>query len=181
MPDAGVIGAGAGVEFPRGDNCWDNVFSTIILWTHAVAGALWIGASACFVIAGVALEPQRVEQRNFVAKAAPIIERFGLAAAAVLFATGLVNFITVLIARRFALSAQFAIVLSVKVVIFIMMATMLSRAMRMGASIRALMSKDRTDTLPAAVNRMVRSHSAITAMGAVALVLGLWLMGTGTG
>jgi hypothetical protein len=154
------------------------MFSTIILWTHAVSGALWIGASACFVIAGLALEPEGVEQRNFVTKAVPIIDRFGLAAAAVLFATGLVNLVTASIARRFVFSAQFAIVLSAKIVLFIVMATMLTCAMRTGALIRALMSKDRAGTLPTAVNRMVRSHSAIAAMGAVALVLGLWLMGT---
>lgn len=154
------------------------MFSTIILWTHAVSGALWIGASACFVIAGLALEPEGVEQRNFVTKAVPIIDRFGLAAAAVLFATGLVNLVTASIARRFVFSAQFAIVLSAKIVLFIVMATMLTCAMRTGALIRALMSKDRAGTLPTAVNRMVRSHLAIAAMGAVALVLGLWLMGT---
>lgn len=155
-----------------------DMFSTIILWIHAVAGGLWIGASTCFVIAGLAVEPGGVEQRKFVGIAASTIERIGLTAASMLLASGMVNLIAVSMARRFIFSTQFAMVLSAKIVLFMAMALMLSRAMRTGALIRALLSKERADALPTAMKRMVRSHLAIVAMGAVALGLGLWLMGT---
>src|SRR5882672_10939512 len=49
--------------------------ATTILWIHATAGALWIGACACFVIAGLALTPGSDEHRNFVTRSAPKIDR----------------------------------------------------------------------------------------------------------
>src|ERR1700722_4263756 len=68
-----------------------RLWTTTILWIHAGAGAVWIGACACFVIAGLALTPGSAEQRNFAAGAAPKIDRLALIAAWLLFNTGLLN------------------------------------------------------------------------------------------
>src|SRR5271168_751820 len=80
------------------------LLSSAILWTHAAAGAIWVGACACFVIAGLALPTGSVEQRNFVANAAPKIDTLGLAAAIFLLITGFINLMTAGIARRFVFS-----------------------------------------------------------------------------
>ena len=154
------------------------MFGTLILWTHAAAGAIWIGACACFVIAGLALTTGSVEQRNFVANAGPKIDLLGLVAAIVLLVTGFINLMTAGIARRFAFSTAFMTVLAIKIALFIVMIVVMTWAMRIGAVIRAAVARSRTDAVPGAMTRMTRAHIAIVAMGALALILGTWLMGS---
>jgi hypothetical protein len=154
------------------------LFGTLILWTHAAAGAIWVGACACFVIAGLALTTGSVEQRNFVASAAPKIDVLGLAAAIVLLVTGFINLMTAGIARRFAFSTAFMTVLAIKISLFIIMIVVMTWSMRIGAGIRAVVARGRTDAVPGAMTRMVRAHIAIVAMGGIALMLGTWLMGS---
>ena len=154
------------------------MFSSVILWTHAGAGAIWVGACACFVIAGLALSAGSVEQRNFVANAAPKIDVLALVAAIALLITGFINLMTAGAARRFVFSTAFMTVLAIKITLFIVMLVVMTWAMRVGAVIRAVVARERTDAVPGAMTRMVRAHVAIVAMGALALVLGTWLMGS---
>ena len=154
------------------------MFGTLILWTHAAAGAIWVGACACFVIAGLALSAGSVEQRNFATNAAPKIDVLGLAAAVVLLVTGFINLMTAGMARRFAFSTAFMTVLAIKIALFIIMIVVMTWSMRLGAVIRAVVARGRTDALPGAMTRMVRAHIAIVAMGGMALILGTWLMGS---
>ena len=149
-----------------------------ILWTHAAAGAIWVGACACFVIAGLALSAGSVEQRNFVASAAPKIDVLALVAAIALLITGFINLMTAGAARRFVFSTAFMTVLAIKITLFIVMLVVMTWAMRVGAVIRAVVARERTDAVPGAMTRMVRAHVAIVAMGALALILGTWLMGS---
>lgn len=151
---------------------------TAILWIHATAGAVWIGACACFVIAGLALTPGSAEQRNLAVSAAPKIDRLAMLAAALLFLTGLVNLAQAGISRRFAFSTAFVTVLAVKIGLFIAMIAVMSWSMKIGAVIRAVIARGRIDALTGALDRMVKAHAAIVAMGGVALMLGLWLMGS---
>ena len=148
------------------------------MWIHAAAGAVWIGACACFVIAGLALAPRLDEQRNFAISAAPKIDRLAILSAALLFLTGLANLASAGISRRFAFPTAFMIVLAIKIALFIVMITMMRSSMKIGAVIRSVVARGRTDAVPGAMSRMVKAHAAIVAMGAVALMLGLWLMGT---
>jgi hypothetical protein len=154
------------------------LFGSAILWTHAAAGAIWVGACACFVIAGLALAAGSVEQRNFVANAAPKIDLLGLVAAGVLLATGMINLMTAGISRRFAFSTAFMTVLAIKIALFIFMIVVMTWAMRIGAVIRAVVARGRSDAVPGAMSRMVKAHVAIVAMGGLALILGTWLMGS---
>ena len=154
------------------------MFGSAILWTHAAAGAIWVGACACFAIAGLALAAGSVEQRNFVASAAPKIDLLGLVAAAVLLVTGLINLTTAGISRRFAFSTAFMTVLAIKIALFIVMIVVMTWSMRIGAVIRAVLTRGRTDAVPGAMSRMVKAHVAIVAMGGLALILGTWLMGS---
>ena len=149
-----------------------------ILWTHAAAGAIWVGACACFVIAGLALSAGTVEQRNFVASAAPKIDLLALVAAIVLLITGSINLMTAGVARRFVFSTAFMTVLAIKVALFITMIVVMTWSMRIGAVIKAVVARGRNDAVPGAMTRMTRAHVAIVVMGGIALILGTWLMGS---
>ena len=154
------------------------MFGSAILWTHAAAGAIWVGACACFVIAGTALATGSAEQRNFVANAAPKIDVLGLVAAIVLLITGFINLMTAGVARRFVFSTAFMTVLAIKISLFIVMIVVMTWSMRIGAVIRAVVARGRTDAVPTAMTRMTGAHLAIVAMGGLALILGTWLMGS---
>ena len=163
------------IRYPGGAG---RLIETSILWIHATAGAVWIGACACFVIAGLVLTAGSDEQRNFIANTAPQIDRLGLFAAGVLLATGLVNLIAAGVSRRFHFSEAFMAVLAAKVVLFVAMTAVMTYSMRIGAIIRAVITRGRTDAVPGATVRMVRAHVAVVAMGGIALILGLWLTGS---
>ena len=135
--------------------------TTAILWIHATAGALWIGACACFVIAALALTPGTNEHRNFVDRSAPKIDRLAILAAALLLLTGLVNLAQAAISRQFAFSTAFTTVLAIKIVLYIAMLVTMRSSMK-----------------TAAIDRKVKAHAAIAAMGSIALLLGLWLIGS---
>lgn len=154
------------------------MLETVILWTHAVAGAIWIGACACFAIAGLALGAASAEQRNFVANAAPKIDRLALVAAGLLLVTGLISLIEAGVVRGFAFSTAFMTVLAIKIALFIVMIAVMTRSMRVGAAVRAVIERERIDAAAGAMTRMVRAHAAIVAMGGIALILGTWLMGS---
>ena len=156
-----------------------RLWQTTILWIHAGAGAIWIGACACFVIAGLALTPGSVEQRNFAVGAAPKIDRLALIAASLLFLTGLVNLSIAGLWRGLAaFSTAFITVLAIKIGLFIAMVSVMHWTMRFGAVIKSVIERGRSDALPTAISRMVKAHTAVVAMGAIALMLGLWLMGS---
>jgi len=135
--------------------------TTAILWIHATAGALWIGACACFVIAALALTPGTNEHRNFVVRSAPKIDRLAILAAALLLLTGLANLAQAAISRQFAFSTAFTTVVAIKIVLYI-----------------AMLVTMRSSIKTAAIDRKVKAHAAIVAMGSIALLLGLWLIGS---
>src|SRR5579863_9298787 len=114
-----------------------RLWTTTILWIHAGAGAVWVGACACFAIAGLALTPGSVEQRNFAAGAAPKIDRLALLAAGVLFATGLINLYIAGLWRLYPFTAGFITVLAIKVGLFIAMVSVMHWTMRIGVAIKA--------------------------------------------
>jgi hypothetical protein len=150
---------------------------TVILWIHALAGAGWVAGCVCFVIAGLVLSAG--EQRDFALGAAPRIVRFSLAAALLLVLTGAVNLILAGIARNFRFSSEFGRILGIKVVLFVVMFLELRFTYRATASL----SDDAQTAAPSSalahrMAGMVRAQGAIAVLGAVALLLGLWLMVT---
>ncbi len=150
---------------------------TVILWLHALSGAVWIGAAACFVIAALALSAGSDEQRDFAARVAPRIVALSAGAAGLLLVTGVLNFTLAGIARGFHFSTVFGAILAAKVVLFVAMTAALAAATRTSAAVRATLEEPR-DTVANAMNRMMKTQGTIVALGAMALVLGLWLIGT---
>ena len=69
-------------------------------------------------------------------------------------------------------------VLAIKIGLFIAMIIVMRWSMRIGAVMRAVIERGRSDALAGAVSRMVKAHAAVVAMGGIALMLGLWLMGS---
>ncbi|HUY28370.1 MAG TPA: hypothetical protein VMV27_13205 [Candidatus Binataceae bacterium] len=149
-----------------------------ILWIHALAGGAWVTACVCFVIAAVALAAGSEEQRNFALRAAPKIDGFNGAAAVVVLVTGAINLALAGRARNFNFSGEFGVILAAKILLFIAMSLALGRAMRLTATIRAVAEKRRFSAIPTATGRMAWWHGAIAAMGALAILCGLWLMGS---
>ena len=152
---------------------------TVILWIHALAGAGWVAACVCFVIAGLVLSEGGNEQRDFALGAGPRIVRFSLAAALVLLFTGAVNLFLAGIVRRFRFSPEFGRILGLKIVLFVVMFLVLRWTLRAGASLPDdAKSAAPPNALAHRLGGMVQAQGAIAVMGAVALLLGLWLMGT---
>ncbi len=149
-----------------------------MLWVHVLAGALWIGACVAFVLAALALGPDADERRDFVARVAPRIGWFCAGAAAVVLLSGALNFVLAGITRGFRFSAAFDVILAAKIALYIAMTAALGVALRTDGVIRAVLEHGRDDAVPRAIRRMIRSHGAIAILGALALVLGLWLAGS---
>jgi putative copper export protein len=152
---------------------------TVILWIHALAGAGWVAACVCFVIAGLVLSAGGDEQRDFALGAAPRIVAFSLAAALLLVFTGAVNLILAGIVRNFRFSSEFGRILVVKIVLFVVMFLALRWTLRAAASLpNDAQPAAPTNALAHRMAGLVRAQGAIAVLGAVALLLGLWLMGT---
>jgi hypothetical protein len=154
------------------------LFGTAILWMHAIAGALWLGASASFAIAGLALAADSEEQRSFIARGASRINAVAMVAAVLLVLTGMLNLAHVLQLRAGSLSHAFMYVLGVKIALYIAMLMTLGVAMRAIPAMRFELERGVDGAIPRAMRTMLRAHLAILAMGSIAMMLGLWLVGS---
>jgi hypothetical protein len=92
--------------------------------------------------------------------------------------SGAANFVLAGIPRGFRFPAAFEVILAAKLALYIAMTAALGVALRTCAVVRAVLARGRDDALPAAVHRMLRSHGTAAILGALALVLGLWLAGS---
>lgn len=147
---------------------------TIILWTHAIGGAGWIGACVCFLIAAGAMGADTEEGHAFARRVAPAINRIGLGATILIVGTGLVNFFIAGQQRNYHFSNLFVEVLGAKIVGLIVMFVLLI------ASFRAEPDLDGNDAaaFSRSMRRMLLCEGAIAAAGALAMILGLWLLGS---
>lgn len=151
---------------------------SIILWTHAVAGAVWIGACGCFVIAGLALRPGSDEQRDFAAAGAYRISVLGLGAGVIVAIAGVINLIAALQARGGELSGTYLAILVLKIVLYVLMLAAMGVAQRTGAAVRVDIARGRDRGVRDAIRQMIGVHAATLVMGAGAMLLGLWLVGS---
>ena len=148
-----------------------------ILWTHAGAGAIWIAACACFVIAGLAIDDGTSEQSEFVRRTIGSINQIAIVAAVVVILTGTANIVFYSMMHDH-MRASFLFVLTAKLAIFGVMAAALAITVRAATRARGILESGNRGALPGAIRRMVRAHFAMVAFGSIALVLGLWLSGT---
>jgi len=142
---------------------------TIFLWIHVICGALWVAVSLSFMLAaGASTETERAD---FTARVAPVLNRVNLAALAILPLSGIANLVFVARERRYRLPAAFVEVLGAKVLLLCGMAAALAIAWGTAARLGE-------DASGAGERRLLGLYGAMTAMGAAALMLGLWLAGS---
>jgi hypothetical protein len=142
---------------------------TSFLWIHVLCGALWVATSLSFVLAaGASTESERT---GFASRVAPVLNRLNLGAIVLLPLTGIANLIYVARAHHFRLPAAFVEVLGAKLLLLCGMAAAL--ALAWGAAARLGSGAPGNGE-----RRLVWLYGAMAAMGAVALMLGLWLAGS---
>ena len=143
---------------------------TAFLWIHVLCGAIWVAVSLSFVLAaGASTETERA---GFASRVAPVLNRLNLAAIALLPLSGIANLIFVAREHHFRLPAAFVEVLGAKLLLLCGMAAAL--AIAWGTAAR--LGSDAPGARRA--RRLLWLYGAMAAMGAVALMLGLWLAGS---
>jgi len=142
---------------------------TIFLWIHVICGALWVAVSLSFMLAaGASTETERA---GFTARVAPVLNRVNLAALAILPLSGIANLVFVARERHYRLPAAFVEVLGAKVLLLCGMAAALAIAWGTAARLGE-------DASGAGERRLLGLYGPMAAMGAAALMLGLWLAGS---
>ena len=139
-----------------------------ILWIHVLCGALWVAVSLSFVLAAGATA--EAERAAFSARVAATLNRLNLAAIVLLPLSGIGNLYYVGRAHHFHYRAAFIEVLGAKLLLLCGMAAALGVAWAAAASFGA--------PAPNGTRRLLWLYGAMAAMGAVALLLGLWLSGS---
>ncbi len=147
---------------------------TVILWTHAAGGAAWIGACAAFLLAGGAMGTDTEEGHRFARRAGPSINRIGLGAMLLIVLSGMVNFVLAGSERNYHFSSAFIAILFTKIALLVAMFLLLI------LSFRAELDFESADSsaVSRAMRRTMLCGGAIAGCGAVAIVLGLWLLGS---
>jgi hypothetical protein len=147
---------------------------TTILWIHAVGGGAWAGAAIVFVIAVSAMGIEDDEGLAMVRRLAPAINRIGLGAMLFIVISGIVNIYIAGLTRRFAFSNAFIALLALKIAALSVMYVMLTLSWRAESQ---LASSDASH-LHRAARRLMSYNIAIAGLGAAALLMGLWLLGS---
>lgn len=147
---------------------------TVILWLHAIGGVAWIGAATVFVIGASASGLEDDAGLAMTRRIAPTINRIGLAALLFIIASGVVNIYLAGTMRNFAFSNSFVGLLAVKIALLCAMYILLSQSWRAEA---ALLSADQVMARRMA-RKLVGLNLAVVGLGAAALLLGLWLLGS---
>ena len=145
-----------------------------ILWVHAVGGVAWVGAATVFVIAASAVGLEDEEGLAMVRRIAPAINRIGLAAMLFIIVSGVVNIYLAGLTRGFAFSNNFIELLFAKIAILLAMLGVLTASWRAEAR---LASTDPSQARSAAY-RLMLYNLAVIGLGAAALLIGLWLLGS---
>jgi hypothetical protein len=141
-----------------------------------LAGVGWIGVCASFILASMALAGGTAELREFAARVLPLLNRLSLGCACLIPVTGVINLTFAARAHGYALPREFLVIVAVKLMLFTAMAWAL--AIATGRSNAIGLCDDGAAGASASVLRpIVPWYGFIVILGAMALVLGLWLAG----
>ncbi len=147
------------------------------LWIHVLSGAVWIGACACVAIAGSALAIGSDEFRDFVTRALPGLNRVSAISAAMLVVTGSARLVAMMTTGGFAPSTAFIEVLLIKVALFAAMVLGIAGSWREEAKLKSG-SADSAESAAAPTRRLIALSGLTALLGATAMILGLWLVGS---
>jgi uncharacterized membrane protein len=158
------------------------VIRSVVLWVHVLCGLIWVGTTASFLLAISAMTAESAEWRDFAVRAVPPINRINVVAALIIPMTGAGNLFSAALMRRSPFPPAFVGIVAIKVVLFFVMGVMLAAAFAAERAMRESFAGARDGHSVGdgvvALRRLVRLYGTITALGVVALVLGLWLAGT---
>lgn len=135
-----------------------------------------MGASGSFALAWMVLAGSGPEAREFARRSAPRFNRLCLGCACVIALTGLANLAFVARKSANSITQEFASIVAVKLVLFAVMAWMLWLIIEKGNTLRARSINVETE-VDATISNLARLYGATLALGAIALLLGLWLAG----
>jgi hypothetical protein len=143
------------------------------LWIHVLAGALLIGIGGTVVLGSLALRDSGTEQREFMLRSIPLLNRLGIGCACLIPITGVVNLTFAARAHGFVLSREFLAVVALKLMLFTAMAWAL--VIVVGRAGVKRVAEREAPILP----DLVPWYGFIVTLGTTALALGLWLAGLG--
>jgi uncharacterized membrane protein len=147
-----------------------------VLWIHVLAGVSWVGACGSFVLAATALAGSGAERRYFAVRSVPRLNRLCLGCASLIPLTGLVNLAFAARAHGNSLSREFTSIVAVKLALFAMMVWALTLIIGRSGALRVERMSAYGEADPA-VSGLLRLYGFTMALGATALLLGLWLAG----
>jgi hypothetical protein len=147
-----------------------------VLWVHVLAGVSWVGACGSFVLAAMALAGSGAERRHFTARSVPRLNRLCVGCAGLIPLTGLGNLAFAARAHGNALSREFTSIVAVKLALFAMMVWALTLIIGRSSALHVEHAGAENEA-DAAVSALLRLHGFTIALGAIALLLGLWLAG----
>jgi hypothetical protein len=155
------------------------MIGAVILWIHVLCGVVWVGVSATFVLAAMALAGEPGESYAFAVRAAPRINRLCVPMAIAIPITGMGNLLFAVHARGLVLPTEFLGILAAKVVLLAIMTLGLFGAWRAALKLHEQPQTGGSEShWENNVHRMMALYGLIVAAGIVALGLGLWLSGT---
>ncbi len=146
---------------------------TAFLWIHVSCGALWVVVSLSFVLAAGATGAG--ERAGFAARVSARFNRLNLIAIALLPLSGIANLAFVARAHRYRLPTAFVEVLAAKLALLCAMVAALAMAWSATGALARERSRGAADPR---VRRLLWLYGAMALMGAVALMLGVWLAGS---
>ncbi len=157
-----------------------SVMAQPMVWMHVAAAAVWIGASACVMIAAGAMGPDSADFRAFALRVLPAITRLNLFAAAIVFSAGAVRLVELGAPIGYQFSTRFLCVFGAKMILFAAMAgTAVWSYKAQSRHIRGKAEREvDTRALAAMVARAAPLAGLAVAMGGLAAALGLWLAGS---
>jgi uncharacterized membrane protein len=156
------------------------MFRNAFLWIHVVCGAVWVVISLCFALAASATAES--ERASFALRVGRVFNRLNLAVLVILPLTGIANLSFVEREHHFNLPAAFVEVLIAKIALLCGMAAALSFAWSATAKLDP--ARDRSPAASGSkatsggVAKLLWLYIAMAAMGAAALMLGVWLAGS---
>jgi hypothetical protein len=151
---------------------------TAALWIHVLCGVTWVGTCASFVLVGSVLASEVDEWRDFALGAAPKINRVNLVAACGIPLTGIVNVFFATQAHGGVLPSSFITMLAVKISLFAAMAGTVTFAWDAEAKMHRALAGPDIGSGTVMMRRLMLLYRVTVVMGAIALILGLWLSGT---
>ncbi|MGH7947719.1 MAG: hypothetical protein ACREQF_00635 [Candidatus Binataceae bacterium] len=147
----------------------------IAVGIHATTAAIWVGVAACFVIAALILGFDEEGDPDFIPRVAPRVTIVSLVCAAISITAGLAVLVVTLWRTGFELSSTYTTVTSIKGLMFIGMLWAVLESRQLERVYRSRITKG-TPTEPVK-RQLVQMYGLCTILGAVALALGIWVLG----